>query len=80
MTNRIIHIDAHADYSISFKFNDGVEKDINFTQFIGSDPLSAPLHDINYFLQVQVYPNGRGIFWPNDFDFCPDYLHDLTVA
>ena len=79
MMKRITHIDAHNDYSISLTFNDGIEKDIDFKQFIGSDPISAPLGEIAYFLQVQIYPNGRGIFWPNEFDFCPDYLHDLQI-
>ena len=75
---KITHIEPHKDFSISLTFSDGIEKDIDFKQFIGTDKLSAPLGDYEYFRKVKLYENGRGIFWPNDFDFCPDYLHDYV--
>jgi hypothetical protein len=43
-------------------------------QIIKGDKLTKPLSDPEYFRKVKVYENGRGIYWPNEYDFCPDYL------
>lgn len=59
---------------IYFKFSNGSEKTIDFAVFIGKDKLSQPLNDSSYFKKVQLYDNGRGLFWPNGFDFCTDFL------
>jgi hypothetical protein len=60
---------------IHFTFSDHTEKTIDFKPFIGLDPLSKPLSDAEYFRLVKLYEKGRGIFWPNDYDFCPDFLY-----
>ena len=60
-------------------FDDGIEKHIDFKPFIGDDQLTKPLNDFSYFSQVRIYENGRGIYWPNQFDFCPDFLHDYKA-
>ncbi len=60
---------------IHFNFNDGTQKTIDFKPFIGDDKLSKPLSDPAYFRKVELYENGRGIYWPNDYDFCPDFLY-----
>ncbi len=78
MMQRITHIETHPDLTIDFTFNDGKKKHIDFKPFIGTDKLSAALKDYAYFQQVRLYENGRGIYWPNEFDFCPDYLHDFA--
>jgi hypothetical protein len=61
-------------HQIHFRFSDGTEKTIDFTPYISSNPLTAPLSDPEYFSQVKIYENGRGIYWPNEYDFCPDFL------
>lgn len=54
------------------------EKSIRFyfSEFISDDELSKPLNNQSYFSQAKLYNKGRGIYWPNGFDFCPDYLHE----
>jgi hypothetical protein len=64
---------------IHFRFSDGTEKTIDFNPFIGEDSLSKPLSDPTFFKKVELIENGRGIFWPNEFDFCPDFLHKYQV-
>lgn len=64
---------------IHFNFSDGSEKTIDFEPFIGKDNLSKPLAEPSYFEKVALYENGRGIYWPNDFDFCPDFLHQYQA-
>ncbi|MEB2786877.1 DUF2442 domain-containing protein [Algoriphagus persicinus] len=71
----ITNYSLRGDRRILFKFSDGTEKTIDFEPFIGDDDLSKPLLDPAYFKKVALYENGRGIYWPNDYDFCPDFLH-----
>ena len=70
---------VESEKKIHFHFNDGTEKIIDFDPFIGEDSLSKPLSDSAFFKKVALIDNGRGIFWPNDFDFCPDFLHQYQV-
>ncbi len=71
---KIIQIHVLAKYRLHLVFDDGVEKIIDFTPFIGEDALTKPLSDPIFFGQVKIYDNGRGIYWPNDYDVCPDNL------
>jgi len=62
------------NYNIHFVFDDGCEKTIDFKPFIKDDPLTSKLAEMGFFKQVKLYENGRGIYWPNEYDFCPDNL------
>ena len=70
----ITNLKVHDNKKIHFEFSDGTEKIIDFTPFIGKDDLSKPLLVPAYFKRVKLYENGRGIYWPNGYDFCPDFL------
>ncbi len=74
---KIEEIQPKPDFTAVVSFSNGVLRDIDFKQFIGADKLSSPLKNYNYFVQVKAYPNGRGLYWPNDFDICADYLYGL---
>jgi hypothetical protein len=58
-----------------FTFSDGREKTFDFTPFIGESEKCKPLSDPAYFEKVELYEHGRGIFWPNGYDYCPDFLY-----
>jgi len=77
MLAHILGIKVLDDYRIKFEFNDGTVKVIDFNSFIGNDPLTKPLTDLDYFKKVKIYDRGRGIYWDNGYDFCPDYLRQL---
>lgn len=70
----ITHLEALADRLLLLRFNDGTDKLVDVKPFIGTDVLTSPLADAAYFQQVRICENGRGIFWPNEYDMCPDYL------
>lgn len=72
---RIENLKVLDEKQIHFWFSDGQEKTIDFTPFIGQDDLSSPLADESYFRMVNRYEDGRGIYWPNEYDFCPDFLY-----
>ena len=71
---KIIHLEVKEPFQLHFVFDDGVEKTIDGTQLIGEDPFTNVLADPTYFQKVQIYENGRGIYWPNEYDICPDNL------
>jgi AraC family transcriptional regulator of adaptative response/methylated-DNA-[protein]-cysteine methyltransferase len=71
---RILKIKILNNRKIHFLFSDHSEKTIDFNSFIKDGDLSSALTDASFFAKVQLYENGRGIFWPNDYDFCPDFL------
>ena len=71
---KIIELDVLESYRLHLVFDDGVEKMIDGSQFIGNNPFTKPLSNPEYFRQVKIYENGRGIYWPNAYDICPDNL------
>jgi len=71
---KITQLHVLKKYRIHLVFDDGIEKIIDFTPFIGEGALTKPLSDPIFFRQVKIYDNGRGIYWPNGYDVCPDNL------
>lgn len=74
---KIKKIQVLEDSKILFVFDDSSSKTIDFHGFIGKSRLTEPLLGKKYFNQVAVYENGRGIYWPNGFDFCADFLKEI---
>ena len=66
------------DYKLNLSFSDGFRLIFDVKPYIGNDEMTSKLKDENYFSQVKIYENGRGIYWPNEFDFCPDFLRFHT--
>ena len=63
------------NHLIRFIFSDGEDKIINFIQFIKENgTLSGKLAEPEYFKKVRLYESGAGIYWPDGYDFCPEYL------
>ncbi|MDX1906967.1 MAG: DUF2442 domain-containing protein [Bacteroidia bacterium] len=59
---------------LSLRFHDGAEKTVDIQSLVKKTPLTAPLSDPVFFAQVRLYEDQRGIYWPNDFDLCADFL------
>jgi len=72
----IIDVKPLENYQIWVLFADNFNTTINIRPFITSG-ISTRLLDINYFNQVKVDEFG-GIAWNNGFDFCPNYLRELS--
>jgi hypothetical protein len=77
MLAQIVKAESTDNFDIRFTFKDGTEKTINFKSFIGNSSLTKPLGQIKYFKDVKLYERGRGIYWENGYDFCPDFLRNL---
>jgi len=63
---------------LKITFSDGLIKVIDVSPFLG-EGISAALNDPIFFDQVSL-DEGGGIYWPNGYDFCPNFLHDEVTA
>ena len=75
--NEVVELKALNDYRVWLRFNDGEEKVINLHPYIGKG-FTTELLDYNKFKQVFIEPGG-GIAWENGYDFCPNYLKELSA-
>ncbi|AQG80903.1 DUF2442 domain-containing protein [Spirosoma montaniterrae] len=64
-------------YQVWIKFQDGVEKIVDFEPFLGKG-FTAELLQPEKFKQLYI-EDGGGLAWPNGYDFCPNYLHDYVA-
>jgi len=72
----IIAVKPMDNYHIWIMFADRFEAKINIRPFI-TNGISKKLLEENYFKQVKIDDLG-GITWDNGFDFCPNYLREIT--
>lgn len=71
---KVTEVTPVAEYKLKILFADGSEKVVDIAPFIGKG-ISAALRDQNFFEQVAIDSSG-GIYWPNGYDFCPNFLYD----
>ena len=55
-------------------FDDGLEGDVDFAEYIGSGPVFAALADPAFFRQAGI--EGGTIAWPNGADVAPETLYE----
>jgi predicted nucleic acid-binding protein len=69
-------IQINTDYTLKVIFNDGVSKIIDMKTHISKGSIAADLQNLDIFMQAKLYEYGRGIYWPNEYDLCPDSIYD----
>ncbi len=77
---KITKIEVLDNYLLHLFFDDNTDKVVDVKKFIINGTISENLLDNNYFKQVLICDNGRGIYWPNGYDLCPDTLRYYTEA
>ncbi len=75
---QISEIEYLGNNKLRVVFNDKIEKIIDFALLFPSSPMTDLLRDPEVFQQVKLYEHGRGLYWPNGYDACPDYLRYYT--
>jgi len=76
--HKVISVESLSDYRIALQFEDGLQKIVNIKPFIGKG-ISTALEDETFFRQVAI-ESGGGIYWPNGYDFCPNFLYEEVQA
>ena len=74
----IIEVRPLANYTIWVRFADNFDATIDIRPYITTG-ISTKLLDVDYFNRVNIDGLG-GITWENGFDFCPNYLRELTAT
>lgn len=76
--HKVIKVSPVSGYLLALTFEDETEKIVDIGHFVRKG-ISAPLADQDYFRQVAIDSAG-GIYWPNGYDFCPNYLYEEVPA
>jgi hypothetical protein len=75
MLYRIKEATAHADYSVTIIWSDGVEAVVDLAPVVAEGKVFAPLQDATYFVEkMRVAEDRLGLEWPNRVDFSADGL------
>lgn len=73
---KIIAVNPLENYQVRIIFEDKTESTINIQPFIAKG-ISERLKDQDFFKTVKIDEFG-GICWDNGFDFCPNFLRELS--
>lgn len=72
--NRVKKVEYLDGYRLKLKFDNGKVKVIDLEDELrGAKNNFRDLKDISYFKKVKC--DGFSIIWPNDIDFCPNWLY-----
>ena len=72
----IIKANYVEDYKVNLTFNDGVSGIVDFKNHLNG-PVFEPLKNVEFFKKVEL--DSWTLTWPNDSDFAPEFLHELTL-
>lgn len=64
------------DYKLKLTFRNKDVKIVDLEKELWGS-MFEPLKDVEYFKKVKT--DNHTIVWPNEVDFCPDYLYELGV-
>lgn len=72
--NDVAEIRYQSDYRYLVVFDDGVGAVVDFSEYLDSGPIFAPLRDMDFFRQASI--EGGTIAWPNGADIAPETLYE----
>ena len=70
----VVEIEYRNCHVFHIVFDDGLEGDIDFSEYIGKGPIFEPLRDESFFRKATV--EGGTIAWPNGADIAPETLYE----
>ena len=76
--NDVVSIAYQKDYVFRICFDDGLEGDADFAEYLDTGPVFAPLKDVAYFQEARI--EGGTIAWPNGADIAPETLYEKVLS
>jgi len=76
--NEVTAIEYRHGYVFHISFDDGLEADVDVSEFIGRGPVFEPLREVSYFRQARI--EGGTIVWPNGADIAPETLFEKVES
>ncbi|MFH1771356.1 MAG: DUF2442 domain-containing protein [Candidatus Omnitrophota bacterium] len=73
----IIDVQYIGDYRVRLKFENNEIKEADLQSYLNGR-IFEPLRDIKYFRQVSLNQDIDTIVWPNNADFSPDFLYEIS--
>ena len=72
--NDIVTIQYRHGHTYRIVFDDGLEGDVDFSEYIGRGPVFERFADLAFFRQARV--EGGTIAWPNGADVAPETVYE----
>lgn len=72
--NDVTDIEYRGGHVYRIRFDDGLEGEIDFSEYIGRGPVFEAFADLSFFRNARV--EGGTIAWPTGVDIAPETLYE----